>query len=68
MTELYPRPNEQKGGKGVVPVANIGFFSRKSSMTGSMPIIDHQPVYRPGWTDLWTDIVSCPSVTKPRGL
>ena len=21
-----------------------------------------QPVYRPGWTDLWTDIVSCPSV------
>ena len=20
-----------------------------------------QPVYRPGWTDLWTDIVSCPS-------
>ena len=21
-----------------------------------------QPVYRPGWTDLWTDIVSCPSI------
>ena len=20
-----------------------------------------QPVYRSGWTDLWTDIVSCPS-------
>ena len=20
-----------------------------------------QPVYCPGWTDLWTDIVSCPS-------
>ena len=25
----------------------------------------NQPVYRPGWTDLWTDIVSCPSVTNP---
>ena len=21
-----------------------------------------QQVYRPGWTDLWTDIVSCPSI------
>ena len=23
-----------------------------------------QPVYCPGWTDLWTDTVSCPSVTR----
>ena len=37
MTELYPRPNEQGGGKGAVPVTNIDFFSRKSSLpTGSM--------------------------------
>ena len=32
MTELYPRPNEQKGGTGVVLVANVDFFSRKSSL------------------------------------
>ena len=29
MTELYPRPNEQKGGKGAVPVTNIDFSSRR---------------------------------------
>ena len=32
MTELYPRPNEQRGGKGAVPVTNIDFFTRKSSL------------------------------------
>ena len=37
MTELYPRPNEQRDGKGAVPVTNIDFFSRKSSLpTGSI--------------------------------
>ena len=28
----------------------------------NLPDTLDQPVYRPGWTDLWTDIVSCPSV------
>ena len=37
MTELYPQSNKQKGGKGIVPVANIDFFSQKSSLpTGSI--------------------------------
>ena len=37
MTELYARPNEEKGGKGALPVTNIDFSSRKSSLpTGSM--------------------------------
>ena len=44
-SELYPQLNEQRGGKGAVPVTNIGavpvtnidFFSRKSSLpTGSV--------------------------------
>ena len=37
MTKLYPGRNEQRGGKGAVPVTNIDFFSRKSSLpTGSI--------------------------------
>ena len=37
MTELYPLPNEQRDWKGAVPVTNIDFFSRKSSLpTGSI--------------------------------
>ena len=37
MTELYPQPNERRGGKGAVLVTNIDFSSRKSSLpTGSI--------------------------------
>ena len=37
LTDLYHHPNEQKGGKGVVAVTNIDFFSRKNSRpTGSV--------------------------------
>ena len=47
MTELYHQPNEQKGGKGAVPVTNIDFSSRKSSLpTGSIIILTKDLKYR----------------------